>query len=120
MKDIKIIFLGASISTILTMLLILIFSLVLANTNFNESYIDCIVTIISGVSLLIGSSISAKKLKKRGSIAGGVISIIYMLILYIISSFIGGNFCISVSTIIMFAVGIVLGIIGGIIGVNIN
>ena len=120
MKDIKVIFLGVGISTILTMLLILIFSLILAKTNFNENYIDCIVTIISGVSLLIGASISAKKLKKRGSIAGGVISIIYMIILYIMSSFIGGNFFISASTMVMFAIGIVLGIIGGIVGVNIN
>ena len=58
----------------------------------------------------------------RGMLFAGfgpiILGIIYMFSLYIISSIITGNFAVTSYSIIMIAVSIISGIIGGIIGVN--
>lgn len=111
---------GLIISVITTITLILIFSSILVKTNFREEYIDTVIIIISSISILIGTSIATIKLKKNGIINGIIISITYMLTLYIFSSILNGNFSVGTETIYMLILGIVLGILGGIIGVNIK
>lgn len=111
---------GVGISIILTIILILFFSFLLVKTNIKEQYINTIIIVISSISILIGTSISTISLKKHGIINGILISVIYMVVLYIISSAVCGDFSIKAGSIIMFFIGVVLGILGGIIGVNIK
>ena len=59
-------------------------------------------------------------IQKYGIINGIVISVIYMIILYLASSFVNNDFSINSKTIYMLITGSVLGILGGIIGVNIK
>ena len=73
---------GTIIAIAISIVSILIFSWLLVKTNIKEESINTIIIIISGVSLLIGTSISSIKLKKYGIINGIVISVIYMIILY--------------------------------------
>lgn len=120
MKILKNIVIGITISTILMISFILIFSLILAKTNFSEKYIDCVITIISGVAILIGTSISTKKIKMRGAFTGILIAIIYSIILYLFSSILTGNYAINVGSIWMIIITVILGGLGGIIGVNIS
>lgn len=120
MDKVKSLFKGVVISMILTIILILIFSLLLVKTNIKEQYINTIIIVISSISILIGTSISTISLKKHGIINGILISVMYMVLLYIISSAFCGDFSIKLDSIIMFLVGIFLGILGGIIGVNIK
>lgn len=120
MDKLKYIFKGIIISYIITIVLLLLFSVLLVKTNIKEQYINTVVMVISGVSILIGTSISTIKLKKYGFINGIIISTMYMIILYIFSSILNNNFIINSNTIIMIFVGIVLGIFGGIVGVNIK
>ena len=111
---------GTIIAIAISIVSILIFSWLLVKTNIKEESINTIIIIISGVSLLIGTSISIIKLKKYGIINGIVISVIYMIILYLASSFVNNDFSINSKTIYMLITGSVLGILGGIIGVNIK
>ena len=73
---------------------------------------------ISGISILIGSSISSFKIKKQGMVNGALVGLIYMLVLYIISSMLLTGFSMNMSSIIMMFVGTFAGIVGGVIGVN--
>ena len=75
---------------------------------------------ITGISILIGSMTSTKSIKKNGIINGGIVGLIYILILYIISSLFVSGFSITLNSIFMLAIGTITGITGGIIGVNIN
>lgn len=111
---------GVVISYIITIILIMIFSFMLVNTNIKEEYINTIVLIISCISILIGTSISTMKIKKNGILNGIIISFIYMFGLYICSSILNNNFSVTMYTIAMFFSGIILGVVGGIIGVNIK
>ena len=111
---------GSIISIIITLVFLVIFSLVIANTNVKESTIIPGIIIISAMSLLIGSIISTLKVSKKGLLNGAHVWLIYIIILYIISSFVNQNFEINVKCLIMIVTSIIMGMIGGIIGINIK
>lgn len=111
---------GSIISIIITLVFLVIFSLVIANTNVKESTIIPGIIIISAMSLLIGSIISTLKVSKKGLLNGALVGVIYIIILYIISSFVNQNFEINVKCLIMIVTSIIMGMIGGIIGINIK
>ena len=111
-ETIKNIFKGIGISMIFTIVCLFIFSVLLTYTNISES------TIITAISILIGSSIGNTKIKKNGILNGAFVGGGYILILYLISSILNVKFSLNVQSIIMIAVGILFGMLGGIIGVN--
>ena len=102
----------------LSIVLIFILSICISTTSLKESIIRPAVIIISGFSILIASIFLANDKKEKGLINGAIIGVIYMFILYVISSFALWDFSVSQNSITMIFVGIVSGIIGGIIGVN--
>ncbi len=109
---------GCAFSIILSIILLTIFALLLTYTTISESTITPVVLTITGISILVGSTISSRKIKKNGLIYGGAVGLIYIIILYIASSLCVTGFSLSGNSFIMLAVGIITGIIGGIIGVN--
>ena len=111
---------GSVTSILLTIILLFIFAIILTYTNLQENIMPAVVIIITAISILIGSSISTLKIKKNGLLNGAMVGIIYILSIYLISSIIGMDFSCNTNSIIMMVVGIVAGMIGGIIGVNLN
>lgn len=118
-KDNKInIIKGSVISILLTIIFLTLYAILLCYTTISEDTIIPVVIVISGISILIGSSVSARKLKEKGMLNGGLIGLIYVLFIYILSSSILMNFQINSNSIIMIIIGVVTGMIGGIIGIN--
>ena len=111
---------GCTLAIILSIIFLTIFALLLTYTTLSESTIMPVVLTITGVSILAGSTISSRKIKKNGLIYGGIVGFIYILILYLASSLCLTGFSLSINSLIMLAVGVITGIIGGIIGVNIS
>ena len=109
---------GSGISIAITIISLIIFACLLTYTSISESTIPTVTIIITIVSILIGSSLSTLKLKKNGIINGIAIALIYIGIIYILSSLIEGNFGLNSKSIIMIVGGLLAGAIGGIIGVN--
>ena len=110
---------GSIISIVITIVLLLIFSALLAYTNLNENVSTYVIIAIMGISIIIGSLISTRKVKKNGMINGGLVGLIYIIFIYILSSIFITTFgSINIYTIIMIIIAIITGIIGGIIGVN--
>lgn len=109
---------GLGIAFISTLVGILIFSILLTYTNIPESTIPVVIIVISFISILLGSSISTRKISKNGMIRGGIIGGIYTALLYFVSSILNTGFAVNIYTIIMIIVGIVAGLIGGILGIN--
>ena len=109
---------GAGISLLTTVILLIIFSLVLTYTNIQENVINPVIIMITAVSILIGSSIGIGKMKKDGLINGAIVGVVYMIVIYLISSILNWKFKLNIQSIIMIGIGIAFGILGGIIGVN--
>lgn len=111
---------GSIMSIILTLVLLFIFSIIVTYTNVKESIISPIIIIITSISILIGSSISSLKIKKNGLLNGAIVGIIYILTIYILSSIMGMGFKIDINSVLMIIFAIAAGMLGGIVGVNIN
>ena len=109
---------GAGISLLTTVILLIIFSLLLTYTNIQENVINPVIIMITAVSILIGSSIGIGKMKRDGLINGAIVGVVYMIVIYLISSILNWKFKLNIQSIIMIGIGIAFGILGGIIGVN--
>ena len=111
---------GSVISIILTIIGLLVYSVILANTEIGESTVNYIVMGITSISILIGSILSISKIEKKGILNGAIVGGIYVIVIYLLSSIINSNFNINLSAIILMVVSIIAGMIGGIIGGNIK
>ena len=109
---------GSIFAILITAIFLLIYAILLTSTNISENTMTAVVMTVSGVSILIGSSISSFKIKKQGIINGALVGLIYITALYLFSSIIFVGFSLNLSSIIMIIVSIFTGMIGGIIGVN--
>ena len=111
---------GCAFSIVFSIVLLTIYALLLANTDISENTIMPVVLIITGISILIGGTISSRKIKKNGLIYGGIVGLLYVITLYLASSITIVGFSLSMNSLLMLIVGTITGIIGGIIGVNLS
>lgn len=117
-NNIKKVIKGSAFSIIITLIGLLVYSIILSYTSVSESTIPTIVIIITAISILIGSTISTSNIKKNGIINGMLVGIIYIAIIYLLSSIVTGNFLLNITSIIMIIASVLTGALGGIIGVN--
>lgn len=111
---------GSSIAIVLSLIFLTIYAAILSFTSVSETTMVPVVLVLTGISILIGSSMSSISIKRQGIINGGLVGLIYVLFLYIVSSIAGIGFGLNMNAIIMLIVGITTGMIGGVIGVNIK
>ncbi len=109
---------GTVIAIIITLIGLLIFATVLTYTDVGEETIKPVIIVITAISILIGSGISTRKIKKMGLINGGIVGLIYILLIYIASSITGSGFSLNMYSTMMLVASVIAGILGGIIGVN--
>ncbi len=111
---------GSIIAITITLVCLVIFSVILANTEVAESAINPVIILVTAVSIFVGSIMSVSRISKRGIINGGIVGMIYFLAIYILSGIVNSNFSINISGIILIICGILAGMLGGIVGVNIK
>lgn len=111
------IFSGIIKSFIITFILIIILSAVLVNTNISEDIIGPAIFVITCISILVGAMSS---IRKNGIVYGGIVGIAYVLTIYLLSSILGGEFGLTINSLILIILSILSGMLGGIIGVNIK
>ena len=109
---------GTGMALIISVICLIVFSLILTYTNISETMIEPVTIAITSISILLGSFLGNMKIRKNGLLNGGLVGIAYLLILYLVSSLLNWNFGLNIQSIIMIAIGIVFGILGGVLGVN--
>lgn len=117
-NNIKRIIKGSIFSIVITLIGLLVYSIILSYTSISEGTMPATIIIITAVSILIGSTISTSNIKKNGIVNGVLVGIIYIAIIYLISSIVTGNFLLNTNSIIMVIASTLTGALGGIIGVN--
>lgn len=111
---------GSIIAFLISIMLLFIFASLLVYTNIQENTIKPVVIIISIISILVGSSLSSIKIKRKGIVNGALVGTIYIMVIYILSSICFVGFELNLESIIMIISSIISGMIGGVIGVNID
>lgn len=111
---------GIILSVLITLLGLLILAIVITYTNVSESIIPIAVTIITAISILIGSFFSTINIQKNGLLNGFAVGFAYIATIYIISSITSTGFTLTNTSFIMIISAILAGMLGGIIGVNLK
>ncbi len=114
------IFKGVLISILITLFFLFVLSVILTYTNISETVIPVSIIVITCVSVLMGSLLTTKAMKRKGMLYGGVIGGIYIILLYLISSIISQGFGLNIYSILMIIFSIIAGMFGGILGINMN
>ncbi len=109
---------GSAFAVVLTLILLLIYSAFLTYTKLNESTMPVFVIGITAISILIGSLMSSVNIRKNGIVNGALVGLIYIVVIYLLSSIATKTFSLNMYSIIMIIISTVAGAIGGIIGVN--
>ena len=120
LKYVTVIFRSVAISVALTISLLLISALILWLFEIPDNIIPISVQIIRLLSILTGAILCATAIKRKGWMFGGICGLVYILLSTIIGALFFDDFTITNILVsdIVFAIGV--GIIGGIIGVNIK
>lgn len=111
---------GSVFAIIISLILLFIFALLLTYTDISETTMVPVVITIVGISILIGSMVSTRTISKNGLLNGGLVGLIYGIILYLSSSLCLVGFSVTIYSLVMIAVAIITGMVGGVIGVNLN
>ena len=109
---------GSAFAVVLTLILLLIYSAFLTYTKLNESTMPVFIIGITAISILIGSLMSSVNIRKNGIVNGALVGLIYIVVIYLLSSIATKTFSLNMYSIIMIIISTVAGAIGGIIGVN--
>lgn len=107
------------ISYVIALILLCLVSVLLTYTNIDDSMLLTFVFVIVIISNLIGSTLTSRKIKKRGFFTGLIFGVIYFLIIYLMSIIFYTGFFINETVLMYLLMASVSGVIGGIVGVNI-
>ena len=110
---------GAAYAVIVSLAGILLFALLIKFIPISESWVQPINQVIKGLSVLIGAYIAARKIKSNGWLMGLLIGLLYTLIAYIVFSLLDGEFRFTLSILNDLLFGGIMGVISGIITVNV-
>ena len=75
---------GIVVAFVFTVIALIIFSSILVYTNLSEDTIKPVIITVTGISILVGSSMGTRKIKKNGALNGAIIGVAYILIIYLI------------------------------------
>lgn len=106
------------VSFVITIILLMIFSAFLTFTDLSEGKIPILNTVIMIVSIASGSIYGARNIKEKGYIVGGVIGVVYYLILLLLSFLFLNSLIFTVFSVTRLILAFIIGMIGGMIGIN--
>ena len=109
---------GLIFSFLITLPCFFIFALFLTYTDFPEKYTSMAVLITTVISVLVASAYSTKNIKHKGWMNGCFVGLLYVTILYLVSSIVDKNFMLNFSGLLTFFIGAIVGCLGGILGIN--
>lgn len=115
---VKSVFKGLFGAIILSLIGVIILSIFMKVIDFTPSIFSMLYVIISLVSLAIGSIIGAKANSSKGWLVGLGVGLGYYLVLFILSSYIGGTITFKIFDVAKFAISMVIGLLAGMLGIN--
>ena len=105
---------------VFTLFWLVIFAVIITYTNFPDRLISPVVVILTVISIMLAAFLTARRRSTGGWHTGALTGILYMMILYCIGSIIYNNVAFGANTFAMFLLGILSGMFGGILGVNLK
>ena len=95
-----------------------LFSALFYYTDMSDSYMSLIVKVTITVSILLGAITSGKNVQNKGWFNGSIVGMLYTITLLIIHNIFSKNFCLPIKFFKTLLVNTLVGIFGGIVGIN--
>ena len=105
-------------SITLSLIGVVILSALMTKLVFSKGIFNIIYVIISLLSLSLGAVIGAKKNESKGWLVGFGVAIGYYLVLFILSSALGGEITFKLFDLAKLGIALVVGILAGMLGIN--
>jgi len=109
---------GAALAFVISVILLLICAVIMTYSPIPDGAIRGVTIAVSGISIFFASIIVARRSKRQGWLSGASCGLLYAVLLYLFGSMIMFDFSFTLSTVIVFGLGFLLGAFGGIIGIN--
>lgn len=103
---------------IITVVLLLIFAVIMTFTEVSQKVSSVFYLVTTILSIMYGSIYAVRKIKKRGWLVGIIVTVMYLLILYIVSVVSGNSAVIGADRLTRFGLALIVGILSGMIGIN--
>lgn len=111
---------GLLAAYLVTIPVFMLLALILANTDFPQRLLTPAIVVTTIVSVFTAGAVATRGVKSKGWLNGGIVGLVYMIILYFLSSIVYKNFSIDKYVVTMTIIGVLAGAIGGIVGINIK
>lgn len=108
---------GSLFAVILTILFTTVLSVVMCFVEINDGMFNCIYVVLSAIALVFGSIMGAKINGEKGFVVGGIVGILYYLMMLVFNFIIAGIFTFEF---IKFIICIVIGVLSGMLGINLG
>jgi putative membrane protein (TIGR04086 family) len=108
------------LSYLVTFAFFFVFAIILTYTSLSDSTIPTLNSIVMIVSIAVGGGYMAAKVNKKGWLNGGLIGLIYIIILAIFRILADGGMDFSSYFFVKLIISIITGAIGGMIGINLK
>jgi putative membrane protein (TIGR04086 family) len=103
---------------IITVVLLLIFAVAMTFTEISETVSSVFYLVTTLLSIIYGTVYAVKKIKRRGFLIGIIVTILYLIVLYIVSVISGNSSVIGYNRAARFSLALVVGALSGIIARN--
>lgn len=103
---------------IITVVLLLIFAVIMTFTEVSEKTSSTFYLVTTILSIMYGSIYAVRKIKRRGWLVGIIVTILYLLVIYIVSVVSGNASVIGPDRIPRILLALLVGALSGIIGIN--
>lgn len=111
---------GTLLAIILSLMCILVLALIIKLANLDDTLIPPINQAIKIISIVIGAGYAAKNSRQRGWLKGSATGLFYILLGFLLFSLVDGGFSLNQIILSDSLMGIIVGGIGGVIGVNLR
>lgn len=111
---------GGVIAAVFTIVVFLVAALLLSYTPLAEESIPWIAFITEGLGAAIAGFVPAKKSGRNGVVTGALCGALYILIIWVLASITSDGMFFSPHILIMAAISVIMGAVGGILGVNLK
>nr|WP_272507305.1 TIGR04086 family membrane protein [Clostridium aestuarii] len=102
----------------LTLVLLLVYAVATSFVNANTVVDSIYKVVITALGVMYGTVYAVKKIKRKGWLTGLIVALLYMLVIYVISVVNGRQFTISAYGILRIVLAIFVGILSGMLGIN--
>jgi len=106
------------IGYIIAIIIFLIYGMLLRFTSVSESSMPIVTRVVSAATIFLSGILSARQTRSKGWITGGLAGFIYTALLLVFSMILLKEFQPDTNLLVDIAVGILVGTLGGILGVN--